>query len=192
MTGYRVFRKYTCCPTVVPVNVLGPWPDGQGGLEAIDATVGDAADFTYWVHGIVGRSTLTAPSPVSTLHVLYPPPPPTNLRAKVMGTTLLPMWGPLASLGTALGSNVTWTWDPLPLAYSYEATYEIMGGMPGIGPVFERFSVSTIGNPPQLGPITRPVPQSQKVQFCVAVGPPNPGQPLGIPPFSTCLVTQVP
>jgi hypothetical protein len=168
--------------------------------NAVDPSVGPGVSYTYWVEALMADGSVTAPSPVSAVDALapsyFPNPIPSNLfnlQASVSGTRPTVMPGMLAIRGAISGSEVTWTWNPLQYGLIYNVSYEIVGGLPGVGAVFERWTVpfvSDVNSNP--GPVvTRAgVPQGRLVKFCMSLVPdPDPAKPL---PYASCLTTQVP
>jgi hypothetical protein len=193
-TGYRVSRTVTGSGVpAAPVNVIVV-PDlagGSGLVTAVDPSVTPWYSYTYWVEAVLSGSGLTGPSPISTVDAFGPQAHTFNLQASASATRSLVMPGPLAARGPMPGSTVTWTWTPNSLVFQYEASYEIVGGVPGFGTLFERFSVPTSGSPPSAAPVTRPVPQGAQVKLCVALfADPDRSQPLHS--TATCQTTQVP
>jgi hypothetical protein len=190
-TGYRINRTVSGSGSpAVAVAVVGPFGTTATGYTAIDPAVLPDITYSYWAEAVMGpMGLLSAPSPISTAnsnHMFQP----YGLQSSVSATKLIVVRGRLATLGAIPGSDVTWTWQPIPYGFSYEISYEIVGGMPGLGPVFERATVPTSGYPPSLAPVTWGVPQGKTVKFCVSLFPdPDPAK---LPPSAPCLTTQVP
>lgn len=212
-TGYQVSRtiRGASSPVIVHLYTDPKLVDAVQGYDApfvaqhpgllsgVDPSVQRGVAYTYWVEALlpgsaaatlIGGSRVTAPSPVSTVNAGSPNGVIENLQASVAGTRTMVMRGMLSSKGAIPGSDVTWTWKPFIWGFSYEVSYELVGGMPGLGPVFERWTVPTSGYYPTFAPVRRGVPQGVSVEFCVSlIADPDPAKPL---PNATCLTTQVP
>jgi hypothetical protein len=162
------------------------WFGSSSNIYALDPTVEPFTDYTYWVEGVLVSGVLTNPSPVSSIHTATAPLV-ANLRATVGGTTQVVLPGSFGAGGPVPGSNVTWAWDALPLAYVYQISYAVIGKA-GL----ERKTLPTsVTLPPRIAPITFGVPQGSSVEFCVSVwGSTDPRKSL--PSSATCLTTQVP
>lgn len=193
-TGYVVHRTVQGSGTpAVVVNVLNGRAVQLGrtryGYTAIDPTVLPYTAYTYWVEGVMGTmGVLSAPSPTATVNA-GTEIQPGGLTATVGGTKLVVVRGALSSLGAIPGSDVTWTWTPLPMAFAYEVSFTVMNASNAVA-ASERATVPTTGYPPRLAPFTWAVPQGQTVRFCVSAWPdPNPAN---LPRSATCLRTTVP
>ncbi len=188
--SYRISRTVTASGIAgAPVPVISlpsGWFGGSGNLFAVDRTVEPSTDYTYWVEGVMVSGVLTNPSPVSTVRTGMAPAV-MNLRATVGGTTQVALPGSFGAGGPVSGSNVTFAWDPLPFAFAYEISYQIIGRTGQ-----ERKTLlTTVALPPTIAPITFGVPQGASVQFCVSVwGSSIPAKSL--PLSATCLTTSVP
>jgi hypothetical protein len=173
----------------------------SGEVWAVDPFVLPGINYTYWVEALLPGVGSSASSPLSTVTTTTPRQLITNFKSSVTGTTSVVGPGPLSLLGARPGSYVTWTWDLTQpaLLQNYEASYELVGAVPGVGPVFERFSVTTsttFGANGQLvttfAPVTRGVPQGMTVELCLApYADPDRTKPLP-GPDRVCQSTQVP
>jgi hypothetical protein len=202
--GYRVHRTISGGTPAVVVDLVtnGPnqcvsagTPTSALPCSGIDPFVLPVVLYDYWVEAVFGPSgTLSAPSAMSTVETGEPPALP-DLNASVGGTKLVTGPGALSSLGAISGSEVTWTWDPTGRGqFAYLFSYEIVGGMTGVGPVIERGSVRNQDplNGTTTMTVVRGVPQGKQVKFCVAFfADPDVTKPFD-PRYSKCLVTQVP
>jgi hypothetical protein len=111
----------------------------------------------------------------------------------VGATKLVTMTGALSTLGAISGSEVTWTWRPPARSqFAYAYSYEILGGMNGNSPVFDR---GVVRNPDPLNgqvslQVVRGVPQGKIVRFCVALAA-DPDVTKALDPnYRTCVDTQ--
>lgn len=189
--SYRVSRTVTGSGIAgVAVTVIDlPFAFGAGSyVNALDAGVEPVTDYTYWVEGVQVSGVLTNPSSVVTVRTGMPPTI-TNLRATVSGTTQVALPGAVSATGLGSGSNVTWAWDALPLAFVYEVSYELIGV---VGGARQRKTIYTSVAPtPVVPPVAFGVPQGGSVYFCVSVW----GSPVlakSLPASASCLTTQVP
>jgi len=190
VTSYQVSRAVVGSGTAgAPISVID-LPGALTGNQAVavlDRHVEPFVQYTYWVEGVAPTTgVLTDPSAVATA-MPRQPPPVTSLQATVSGTTQVLLPGSFGVAGPTRGSNVRWTWDPIPFALGYELSYEIVGKMGR-----ERKTLLTsVTIPPTLSPISYGVPQGASVRFCVSVWAPA-GTSMPLPQTATCLTTQVP
>jgi hypothetical protein len=113
------------------------------------------------------------------------------IQASVSGTKSTTMPGQLGASGQQQGSDVTWTWNVPGLVLLYETSYEIVGGVPGIGTVYERVTVPTSGLPPNPPSLTLGVPSGMTVKFCVSFYA-FPAPTNILPQEASCQTTTVP
>ena len=207
-TGYRVSRapqqldvmtgQTTSGPsTVAHVTDVTTYVGSRGTVAVVDPYVLPNNLFTYTVEALFAGNVTSAPttSPVviignfridpSTL------PNASPIQALVSGTKSVALPGQLGASGPQSGSEVTWTWNVPGLVLLYETSYEIVGGVPGIGAVYERVTLPTTGLPPNPPSLTLGVPSGMTVKFCVSfyafTSPNN-----ILPPEAACLTTTVP
>jgi hypothetical protein len=176
-----------CVSAGTPTNALP--------CSGIDPFVLPVVLYDYWVEAVFSPSgTLSAPSATSTVETGEPPAIP-DLNASVGGTKLVTGPGALSSLGAISGSDVTWTWDPTGRGqFAYLFSYEILGGVTGVGPVTERGSVRNQDplNGTTTMTVVRGVPQGKQVKFCVTFfADPDVTKPFD-PRYSKCIVSQAP
>jgi len=204
-SGYRVSRTLSGGTPAVAVDLItnGPQPCTTNPTAPPTALSCSGVDpfplpvvlYDYWVEAMLGTTgTFSAPSATSTVETGEPPALP-NVNASVGGTTMVTGPGALATLGAISGSDVAWTWRPTGRGqFAYLFSYEIVGGVTGVGSVYVRGSVR---NPDPLNgsqdvTVVRGVPQGKQVKFCVTYFADQDVTKPFDPRYSSCGVTQAP
>jgi hypothetical protein len=224
-TGYRVFRK---AAAGTPGTLLATVSSAEAAkfstftntpnLAALDPE-GDPnakSGFGYWVEAAFADGSVSAPGPFATPSVAPPlgsMPSLTvpNLKVSASGTKTITFdppsaWGVGGGSQQVPGSDLTWSWDPLPSsapAYVYFLTIQLPAGMmggwtlyrsdvvwsPAQAPFHVMTTATTVGPP-----YTFAWPSGQVVQVCVS--PLAIGKILAaggsLPGGTSCLATQVP
>jgi hypothetical protein len=207
-TGYRVTRvqhhltnvltgAMTSDPPIVAnVTDVSAYMGSRGTVSVVDPYVLPNSQYTYSVEALFAGAT-GATSSYTMLTIgnfrLDPGTVPNAvpIQASVSGTKSTTIPGQLGASGPQQGSDVTWTWNVPGLVLLYETSYEIVGGVPGIGTVYERVTVPTSGLPPNPPSLTLGVPSGMTVKFCVSFYAfPAPNNIL--PPEAACQTTTVP
>ena len=204
-TGYRVSRTLSGGTPAVAVDLItsgpqpcSPNPAGSStalSCSGIDPNPLPVVLYDYWVEAMLGSAgTFSAPSATSTVETGEPPPLP-SVNPTVGGTTMVTGPGALATLGAIAGSNVTWTWRPTGRGqFAYLFSYEIVGGVTGVGPVYVRGSVRNPDpmNGSQDVTVARGVPQGKQVKFCVTYFADQDITKPFDPRYSACVMAQAP
>jgi len=169
VTTYWVSRKLTNNSDPARyVNVLFV-PSLDGTIRAIDPGIDPRQQYTYWVVGYTRNVGETKPSPIAKTATGDPPSEPHDVVVtSVSAPSMLTMPGPLTSISPMLGSAVTLTWTPRPDVYIYKLSYQIDGGVTGVGPVAVRLDVPP-GITWRYRTATVNVPQGKTVRLCVDV-----------------------
>jgi hypothetical protein len=138
-------------------------------VAAVDPFVDLSTSYTYWVVGYTSQSGETKPSPIATAASAAWVYAPQTLRVEsVSAPSMQPMPGALTASSPMLGSSVKWSWTrDRPDVFLYQISYEIVGGVAGIGPVFLRESIPVLDVSVRTVSFTLGVPQGKTVRFCV-------------------------
>lgn len=193
ISSYVVSRKLglTTDPARYVSVILVPSTDAST-VTAIDPYVDLNTRYTYWVSGFASTGGETQPSPIANVTVAMNPPgaPSTAKVVSVTAPQMRSMPGVLAASSPMLGSAVTWEWTKVVNVDVYHVSYEIVGGVAGVGPVFVRNLVTTFGaaTPP---PMTVNVPQGKTVRLCVHLYA-SADLTAQLPAEATCTQTTVP
>jgi hypothetical protein len=208
-TSYRVTRTETSYDVYSPsgggstTSVIQPIPIpdnlvAAGRVVVADPFVQPLMGYTYWVEAVIGGS-LTAPSTIKQFLINTPQTTFASRAAPFGSAPLLsftvggtrPVWVPgMPPLVTTPGSDITWTWNPLPGFLLYEASHEILDA--SRNPVsLERFTMFMPLTPsPSLPPIVKSVPKGQFGRMCISYYALHRSAPL--PADKLCATVQVP